>query len=277
MLSSGGMKIPTMVGTIDRRLLLNYRIEPDVVARLLPPPFRPQHVNGFALGGICLIWLKGVRPQGLPAMAGLTSEGAAHRFAVEWDDAEGRHCGVYIPRRDSSSWINVAVGGRLFPGVHHRAHFAVDESAGAYHVEVKSDDGEIYVQVAAREAPALPGDSVFGALEDARRFFEEGCVACSDTDRQGEFDALELRCSAFRVSPLDVEQVASSFFDNRRLFPVGSVTFDSAFLMSGIEHEWHGRGRIRDEQTRRQTCSGRDLEHRRMGGDRARLSALGLS
>jgi Uncharacterized conserved protein (COG2071) len=251
MLSSGGMKMLTMVGTIDRRLLLNYRIDPDVVARLLPRPFRPQQVKGFALGGVCLIRLKGVRPQGLPAMAGLTSEGAAHRFAVEWDDGEGLHRGVYIPRRDSSSWINVAVGGRLFPGAHHRARFAVDESAGAYRVEMKSDDGEVYVQVAAREAPALPGDSVFRAIEEARRFFEEGCVACSDTDRSGEFDALELRCAAFRLSPLDVERVASSFLDDRRLFPMGSVAFDSGFLMRSIEHEWHGRGCVRDQQARR--------------------------
>jgi len=46
------------------------------------------------------------------------------------------------------------------------------------------------------------------------------------------------------VRPLDVENVKSSFFDNPELFPVGSVDFDSALLMEGIEHEWHGGNRL---------------------------------
>jgi hypothetical protein len=28
------------------------------------------------------------------------------------------------------------------------------------------------------------------------------------------------------------------------LFPPGSVEFDGALLMRGIEHEWHGRGKL---------------------------------
>jgi hypothetical protein len=248
------MKIPTVVGTIDRRLLLNFRVDPDVASRLVPAPFRPQLVNGFALAGVCLIRLKDMRPRMFPAMAGLTSEGAAHRFAVEWEDAEGPHRGVYIPRRDTSSWLNVALGGRLFPGAHHRARFAIDESRGAYRVEMKSDDGEVYVKVSAREAPMLPSDSVFRGLDEAQRFFEEGCVGCSDTGRRGEFDALELCCSVFRVRPLEVEEVASSFFDDRRLFPVGSVAFDSGLLMRGIDHEWHERSRVRDARAYARTA-----------------------
>ena len=110
---------------------------------------------------------------------------------------------------------------------------------------MKSDDGEVYVQIVARAAAEMASDSVFRSLAQARRFFEEGCVGCSDTARAGEFDAMEPRCPAFQVSPLEVEQVASSFFDDRRLFPEGSVAFDSALLMRGIAHEWHGRGRVR--------------------------------
>jgi hypothetical protein len=245
MLQSRPMNIPRLRGTIDRRILLNYRIDPEVAARRLPAPFRPQIISGVALGGICLIRLKGIRPRAVPAIAGLSSESAAHRFAVEWDSAEGPRRGVYIPRRDTSSWINVAVGGRLFPGAHHRARFAVNEREGEYRLVMNSDDGEVHVKIAAREAIAVAGDSVFRSLDEARRFFEEGCVGCSDTRQRGEFDALELQCGTFRLTPLEIEQVGSSFFDDRRLFPEGSVAFDSAFLMRGIEHEWHGRGRVR--------------------------------
>jgi len=39
------MQIPVIRGLIDRRILVNYRVDPDVLARFLPPPFRPLLVN----------------------------------------------------------------------------------------------------------------------------------------------------------------------------------------------------------------------------------------
>lgn len=125
------MRVPRLRGEIGRRLLMNYRADPDTVARLLPPPFRPQLVEDSAVAGICLIRLGAMRPAGVPRWAGLRSENAAHRVAVEWDDAEGTHTRVYIPRRDSDSWVNIALGGRIYPGEHHRARCAVRQPGGS--------------------------------------------------------------------------------------------------------------------------------------------------
>lgn len=80
------INIPTLRGLIDRRILINYTVEPAVMAKLLPAPFRPQLYKGKAIAGICLIRLKHVRPKGFPAMLGIASENAAHRMAVEWDE-----------------------------------------------------------------------------------------------------------------------------------------------------------------------------------------------
>src|SRR6266566_1188714 len=118
------MRLPVVRGLIDRRLLINFRIDPAALAAFLPPPFRPQLIGSYALGGICLIRLKQMRPWFFPAAVGAESENVAHRFAVEWDGLDGRgQNGVYIPRRDSSSWLNTLAGGRLFPGLHHHARF----------------------------------------------------------------------------------------------------------------------------------------------------------
>ena len=90
--------VPVVQGVIARRLLVNFRVRPDVLAALLPAPFQPKLVNGFGLAGICLIRLEQVRPRGLPAFVGLSSENAAHRIAVEWA-ADGKLSeGVFIPR-----------------------------------------------------------------------------------------------------------------------------------------------------------------------------------
>ena len=44
-----------MSSVIERRLLVNYRVDPGVARSLLPAPLRPQVVNGWAVAGICLI------------------------------------------------------------------------------------------------------------------------------------------------------------------------------------------------------------------------------
>src|SRR4051794_39286347 len=120
------MRIPIVRGMIDRRILVNFRIDADVLGRILPAPFRPQCVaDGVGMGGICLIRLKEIRPRWLPSWLGLASENAAHRIAVEWDERGAVRSGVYIVRRDSSSLFNRLAGGRLFPGVHQHSRFSV--------------------------------------------------------------------------------------------------------------------------------------------------------
>lgn len=236
------MRIPTIRGIIDRRILVNFRVDADVLGQILPKPFRPQLVDGnCGMAGVCLIRLKQVRPPFLPAFLGISSENAAHRIAVQWEQDGQLHHGVYIPRRDTSSRLAALVGGRLFPGVHHHARFDVEEHDGYYRVALDSDDGDTHLTVAGRIAAELPPSSVFRTLSQASTFFERGSLGYSSTKNTGEFDGLELRTFDWRVQPLAVETVESSFFDDTQLFPSGSVAFDCALLMQEVEHQWHKR------------------------------------
>lgn len=234
------MRIPTISGIIDRRILANYRVDPTCMAAQLPPPFRPQIVNGFAVGGICLIRLKQVRPKLLPVRWGLSSENAAHRIAVEWESEGKLRQGVYIPRRDSNSILNSLVGGKIFPGLHHRARFTVVESSRRHSVRMKSDDGTVTVDVSGTVADTFPNGSVFESLIKASDFFAQGSLGYSDTTTLGRFDGLELKCDTWQVEPLDVDSIQSSFFEDSTRFPAGSVEFDCALLMRDIVHEWRG-------------------------------------
>src|SRR5947209_20533300 len=133
------MRLPVIEGLIDRRILVNFRVEPEILRRIVPPPFEPQLVGGFGVAGICLIRLKHVRMKGFPAWLGIGSENAAHRVAVEWDDATGnRRTGVYIVRRDSGSWLNALAGGRIFPGEHRLSRFAISETADRFELALRS-------------------------------------------------------------------------------------------------------------------------------------------
>ncbi len=58
------MRLPTIHGLIRRRLLINFRVDAAVAARLLPPPFRLKLHDGFGIASICLIRLEHVRRDG---------------------------------------------------------------------------------------------------------------------------------------------------------------------------------------------------------------------
>jgi hypothetical protein len=232
------LNLPTMQGLIDRRMLVNFRVRPETVAPLLPTFFRPKLVNGWAMAGICLIRLKDIRPRGFGTMFGVSSENAAHRIAVEWDERGVTREGVFIPRRDTSSALQSLVGGKVFPGVHHRADYVVNETDDEFQLRMQSRDDHTFVRLHARRAKQLPANSVFASIEAASDFFARGAVGYSATTKPGCCDGLELATTSWHAEPLDVISVKSSFFDDRRTFPAGTIEFDCALLMRNIAHEW---------------------------------------
>jgi len=228
----------SMASVIERRMLVNYQVDGDALRRFLPEPFRPQLVNGVGVAGICLIRIGKLRPVGTPAWFGITTENAAHRVAVEWDDGTGVRRGVYIPRRDTDSRLTAMVGGRLFPGEHHRADFRVHENDGRYEVAFTSHDGTARVAVAAKVATDLPTASVFGSMTEATAFFRDAPLGYSVTHIPGRYDGVEIGCESWNMTPLDLEHVESSFFDDTTLFPTGTVQLDSAIVMRDITATW---------------------------------------
>jgi uncharacterized protein YqjF (DUF2071 family) len=222
---------------IERRLLVNYRIDPERMAALLPHYFRPQLVGGYAVGGVCLIRMSGVRPSRLPRAVGLASENLAHRFAVEWDDAHGSHTGVYVPRRETSSRIAATVGHRVFPGAYHFARFQVRESAASLRVDVRSLDGK--VALSAETAPGVAFRSeLFQNVDAAIEFFRLGARGFSPSADHACVDSVSLHATTWAARPVGIARMRSSLFDDPAKFPDGTCTLDSALLMTNIAARW---------------------------------------
>lgn len=236
----GEMKIPSITGIIRRRILLNYRIDPEVVESILPDGFRPKLVQGYAIAGICLIRLERIRPKGLPSWTGISSENAAHRIAVKWWDSDGmKKEGVFVPRRDTDSRFNALVGGRLFPGVHRLSRFQVNDDGQSVSLRVDaSDSAASLVDLKVHVASVFPAGSVFSSLSESSDFFEGGSVGYSPRPDSSRLDGLLLKVPDWKVSVVDVEYVQSSFFDDKSIFPEGSIQFDHALMMRNIPHEW---------------------------------------
>jgi hypothetical protein len=242
------MRLPVIEGLIRRRILVNFRVAPDVVRQLLPSPLRPKLHAGHAIAGICLIRLEQIRPKGFPRIVGFSSENAAHRIAVEWDDLVGNTSeGVYIPRRDTSSLLNHVAGGRLFPGEHRYSSFGVRDDGLSVSFTIRSSDGGMSLELRGRAAQEFPGDSCFGSVQESSAFCEKGSVGFSATTDCCRLDGIELRMNKWEVAPLAVERVDSSYFADLRLFPAGSATFDHALIMRDIPHQWRSVSEMRVE------------------------------
>lgn len=233
------MRLPVIQGIIRRRILANFRVDPEVMQRELPARFQPKLQSGMAIAGVCLIRLEHIRPRLMPEIVGLNSENAAHRVAVTWDEDGVRREGVFISRRDTGSQIAHFAGGRIFPGEHHHARFTVNESEYEISLEMTSDDDAVKLEISGSTATELPPASIFPSLAEASSFFEGGSLGYSVTSDPGRLDGLELATKEWIVQPLAVKRIHSSYFADETRFPKGSVEFDHALIMRNVEHEWH--------------------------------------
>src|SRR5262249_57335258 len=122
--------LPTLEGIIARRVLVNFRVDPDVARRLVPAPLEPIVERGACVAGICLIRLERLRPKGLPAVVGLASENMAHRIAIRYPTPAGASDGVFIWRRDTDQGVVNLLRRRLLSGGHWPAALRAAAAAG---------------------------------------------------------------------------------------------------------------------------------------------------
>lgn len=238
------MLLDTIHGTISRRVLLNYRIDPDAAMRVLPAPFRPKLYKGHAVGGICMIRFAELRPRHVPDWLGFASENAAHRIAVEWETNGERKEGVYIPQRNTASIFNKTFGGRVFPGLFSMSEFQVHESGDSVSIRVINSDQTEEFAFAGSTAHAHATGSIFPTLADAANFFSMGATGYSATLQPGRFEGMELRSLDWTVRPMSVTKAYSRFFARPEIFPKGTIDLDCALIMRNIPHEWHSRPEI---------------------------------
>jgi hypothetical protein len=219
------VRITPVHGVIERRLLVNYRLDPDVAKEVLPAPLRARLIGGYAVAGIALAHLGKIRPAGLPAVVGLSRETGMHAIAVEWEGARSLHTGVFVVHHDSAG---AGPGWRL----RRAARFTVDERADGLRVAYISRDRTVRVDIDVSLAAGLAGSALFRDVRAATRFLEldgPGGVAWGPSLRGLKLSAGD-RC----IGAARVRTVTSSIFADTSVFPAGSVHLDSALLLRDL-------------------------------------------
>jgi uncharacterized protein YqjF (DUF2071 family) len=96
---------------------INYAVDPDALAPLLPAPLQPELWKGSAWVQLLVSSLRGMRPQGLGALGaalGVDFYQASYRAAVRWQDKTGAwRRGGYFVRTETNDPLMRAVGNRL--------------------------------------------------------------------------------------------------------------------------------------------------------------------
>jgi hypothetical protein len=228
------MLLTDIAGNIERRLLISYRVDPEVVQPYLPAELRPQIIDGSAVAGICLIRMGKMRPSFIKPEFGWTGENAARRIAVEYEDDDNiTRTGVFIPQRFSGSWLPVLAGGRVFPGEHKHSEFAVKETENNINVKMTTlgERFEANVTVVKEFQSGL-----FGSLEEASRFYQDSPVGWSP--RGGgvaDIEGVRLKTDQWKVEPGRVNILRSSFFEE---IPKDQIEFDHALVMRNVPVLW---------------------------------------
>jgi len=233
------MLFNSVSGLCERRLILNWRVDPELVVKHLPRPFRPRLVNGKAIVGVDILKLANMRLTGLPGFTGFSTENAVDRVSVEWDEGGAVVKGLYVPYRYSPSAVNTIVSmTRLFPTVFTFANFAFSERGGIYRVTVRGEQNQFELE--ARQSKEFSDKSVFKSAKEASDFHRDSRISYSPSADENVLDAVYLKSLDWQAKPLEVKRISCSYVE--RLYP--KAAFDSALIMFDTKHEWHGLGAI---------------------------------
>lgn len=220
-----------MHGMIRSRLLVNALVDPDEAAQRLPDGLRPHVTSHGTVVGCCLLDIVGIRPARLPAIAVTSLRAAAHRISVEWDDSAGAPTvGVYVPLRLTNSRAAIALGGRVFPGVHRRASvmFTDDRQRVAWSVEAGDEPGAYSVRVDASSCSA----STLGACEPIGGTCLRAEIGLSPGHR-GALEAARMTPRHRQAQLVDIHDLDSAF-----LASFTSAVSAPSYLMRDVIVTW---------------------------------------
>lgn len=161
---------------------INYSVDADALAALLPPPLVPELWHGRGWVQLLVSSLRGMRPQGLMAAFGVDFYQASYRAAVCWRDREGRmRRGGYFVRSETNDAIMRAVGNRLREFSFHEFGLATmalvrDADALVVAIDAESSHGAVVGTFDTRPDHGPPPGSCWRDLAE----LHEPLVECYD-------------------------------------------------------------------------------------------------
>lgn len=171
-------------------LSINYAVQPERLAQLLPEPLVPEIFEGSAWVQVLMSSLRDMRPQGLASVFGVSFYQISYRAAVRYRNAEGvwRRGGYFI-RSETNHAVMRAVGNTLVEFRFHEFGAAQmlmvrDGNLLTVGVDTERPGGKLVATVDTQPLEAPPSSSVWRSLEHLQQPLVE-CYDAYGVDREG--------------------------------------------------------------------------------------------
>ena len=226
-------------------LSINYSVDPDVLAKLLPDPLEPELHKGQAWVQVLISSLEDMRPQGAPALFGVCFCQVSYRAAVIYRSKDGQQRrGGFFVRSDTNHEVMRTVGNTLTEFKFHRFGSADmvlarqgDQLIVGVDPEPQFSGGKIVGVMDTRPLEKPPPQSVWGSLEELHEPLIECYDALGVDHDKGYVYILTIDRDPWDAHFAQPEELYCEYFDQGPL-GAGASRLDSVLHMSRCRYSW---------------------------------------
>jgi uncharacterized protein YqjF (DUF2071 family) len=161
-----------LVGTVTRRFLISYAVEPELLAPRVPPGGELSLAGGVAWVSACFVHIDDMRPSGTPRALGMQFHYLIHRTraVLPFPDGTRRESVLILEPNIDRSLLSCI--GRLSAGVRFEVReVTLEESSEGWHLRMSRGDEVLFdAEIPRGFGTAMPPGSSFSAAADADDF-----------------------------------------------------------------------------------------------------------
>ncbi|MEO8351918.1 MAG: DUF2071 domain-containing protein [Chthoniobacteraceae bacterium] len=233
-----------IVAWFERVVAVSFAFPQSVLRPMVSDGLELDTYEGLGFIAVAMVWTKGLRPAGFPAVLGQDFFLAGYRIFTRLNDEGRRLRGLQILRSKTDRRRMVWLG-NLMTHYHYRlAKVRVDEAFAQTRVVTSLPDGTRTLDLTFAETDEtvpLPGGSPFPDWRTARRFAGPMPFTFS-AESEGAFVVIEGSREDWAPRPVAVQQWQVGLFAEPSLRGTQPI-LASAFAVKGIAYRWE-KGRI---------------------------------
>jgi hypothetical protein len=228
-------------------LLVTFAVEPEALARALPPHITPDIFDDRAWLSVVIGNMQDMRPVGVPAALGVSYDQIVYRAVVR---CQGQR-GVHFLRSDANRRAMCALGDRMsFFRFHHAA------------IDIEEIDATLAVSVAGRRDPVAdiedrfdlaagqlepPETSRFPSAAEAQPFLVDLFTAYDYNPRLDTIDIVRIDRGEWHPRYLPATAGRYRFMETGPWFETRTAEMDSVIHVGHVPYRWHRLERRRAE------------------------------
>jgi hypothetical protein len=237
------MYIPfTIRASLSQRNIFNFRLEPEVLDRLLPASYlKPQVIKGSSVLSFCVLELRDVILSPFPSFLGFGTTSCAFRSGII-DRSGGRdEPAVYITDRNSDLPIISRLSPWLLSDTIPTIRPSITRKGDVTSIRVHYLDGQRLFSADARpsKSPTKTESQVFESSDDFTNFIHNGVTSYTPSIYGDSLARVDLHKEGPPFIALEAT-VDSDWLES--IWRDAGLVFDSAFRATAGFYKWTYRG-----------------------------------